>query len=343
MAREDRPATNALTALERAGREPHQFDFFALLRWLENCHRERPRIARSERPADDLVRLGQIPSLAFAPSTVAAFAPENPSRPAQVDVHFFGLFGPQGPLPVHLTEYARDRWYNAHDPTMVRFANIFHHRMLSLFYRTWADAQPTVQYDRENENRFPAYVGTLTGLGMPAFRDRDAWPDNAKLFFSGALACQTRHADGLREILAEYFQLPVAVEEFVGRWIDLPADCICRLGVSSATCSLGDMAIAGDRVWDCTQTIRIVFGPIHFATFLRLLPDGGSLNRVIDLVRNYVGDELDWELRLVLKKEEVPPTNLNEQGRLGWTTWLACDDWDHDADDLVLEPDRCAR
>jgi type VI secretion system protein ImpH len=340
MAREDRSATDAVAVLQRASREPYQFDFFVLLRWLESCYRDRPRIARSERPADDLVRLGQVPSLAFAPSTVAAFEPENNSRPAQVDVHFFGLFGPQGALPVHLTEYARDRWHNAHDPTLVRFANIFHHRMLSLFYRAWADAQPTVQYDRAETDRFSSYVGALAGLGMPAFRDRDAWPDNAKLYHAGPLACQTRHADGLRAILADYFQLPVALEEFVGRWIDLPADCLCRLGESPGTGTLGLMAIAGERVWDCVHTFRIVFGPVGLATFVRLLPDGDSLARVGALVRNYLGEELGWELRLVLNKEEVPPTNLGERGQLGWTTWLACETRDRDADDLVLEPVR---
>src|SRR6478609_2460492 len=69
-------------------------------------------------------------------------------------VTFGGMFGPQGPLPLHLTEYARDRIINSADPTFARFLDIFHHRMLSLVYRAWADAQPTVQFDRPESDRF---------------------------------------------------------------------------------------------------------------------------------------------------------------------------------------------
>ena len=31
------------------------------------------------------------------------------------------------------------------------------------------------------------------------------------------MACQTRHSDGLRSVLESYFQLPVGIEEFIGR------------------------------------------------------------------------------------------------------------------------------
>ena len=338
MARENRPATHVVEVLQRAQAAPYEFDFFQLLRWLENAYRDRPRIARAERPEDDSVRLGQKPSLTFAPSTVSAFVPGDDTHPARVEVLFFGLFGPHGPLPLHLTEYARDRLRNTRDATWARFADLFHHRMLSLFYRAWADAQPTVQYDRAESDRFSTYVGALLGLGLPALRDRDALPDNAKLYSAGLLACQTHHADGLQAMLETFFQAPVVVREFVGRWIDLPPDCLCRLGQSPTTATLGSMAIAGARVWDCAQTFRIVMGPLDLMSYLLLLPGGDSLRRLIALVRNYVGDELGWELELVLQKNEIPPTNIGEQGLLGWTTWLACESRGGDADDLVLRP-----
>lgn len=338
MGCENRAATHAVELVQRAQREPYQFDFFQLLRWLENIYRERPRIAEAERPGDDLVRLGQIPSLAFAPSTVASCEPGGGGQPARVAVHFFGLFGPQGPLPVHLTEYARDRWRNDRDPTLVRFADIFHHRLLALFYRAWANAQPTVQYDRAESDRFAVYVGSLLGIGMPALFDRDALPDNAKRYFAGTLACQTRHPDGLRGMLAAYFQLPVAIEEFVGAWISLPKDCHCRLGESLRTGTLGQLTLLGERAWDCAQTFRIVLGPVGLPQFLRLLPGGDSLRCLTALVRNYAGDELAWELVLILKKEEVPPTRLGDCGQLGWTTWLACESRGRDADDMLLRP-----
>lgn len=71
-----------------------------------------------------------------------------------MEVRFFGMLGPNGPLPLHLTEYARSRSIHAGDQTLVRFLDIFHHRFMALFYRAWAQAQPTVSLDRPGEDRF---------------------------------------------------------------------------------------------------------------------------------------------------------------------------------------------
>ena len=138
-------------------------------------------------------------------------------------------------MPLHLTEYARDRIINSGDPTLARFLDVFHHRMLSLVYRAWADAQPTVQFDRPDSDRFAAYIGSLVGIGLPSLEDRDAMPDLAKRYFAGRLVCQARNAEGLQAILSEFFRLPMRLVEFVGRWLPLPDDCRCVLRVGSAT------------------------------------------------------------------------------------------------------------
>ena len=55
-------------------------------------------------------------------------------------------------------------------------------------------------------------------------------------------------------------------------------------------------------------------------------------------VRSYVGDEFSWDLRLVLKRDEVPAVKLGQSGGLGWATWLHAAPPKRDADDLVLRP-----
>ncbi|HYQ92212.1 MAG TPA: type VI secretion system baseplate subunit TssG, partial [Candidatus Competibacteraceae bacterium] len=255
MTAENRRPTNAIADFyEALRREPWAFDFFQALRRLECLHADKPRLGASRRPADDPLRLAQQPSLDFAPSTLAAFEPEGKSNPAgavppRLEVFFFGLFGPNGPLPLHLTDYVRDRLRNAHDPTLARFADLFHHRLLSLFYRAWADARPTVSFDRPDSDRFAAYVGSLFGLGMASLRNLDAMPDRAKLHYAGLLSGQTRHADGLRAILADFFTLPVEIGSFIGHWLTLPDSSRCRLGEASATGALGVTAVIGERVW----------------------------------------------------------------------------------------------
>ena len=340
MATSDRPAIPGLSLAEALAKEPSAFDFFQALRRLECANASLPRIGCSARPDQDPLRLGQDPSLAFAPSTLASFRPASASGPARLGEYFLGLFGPSGPLPLHLTEYASDRLRHVHDPTLIAFADVFHHRMLSLFYRAWSLSRPTVSFDRPEEDWFARFLASLFGFGMPTLRNRDDLPDRAKLYYAGLLADHTRHPDGLRMILADYFTLPVNIEEFVGTWLLLPAVSRCRLGVSPETGSLGRTAVAGAWVWSGQSRFRIVFGALALIDYGRFLPGEPALMQVIAVVRMYVGDELEWELNLVLKKGEVPPLVLDGSLRLGWTSWLPAAERVGDADDLVFEPAR---
>src|SRR5690606_41413356 len=106
-----------------------------------------PRVGRSATPSEDAVRLRQPPFLSFGPGAIAAYPPAGSEHPATLDTYVLGLFGPNGPLPLHLTEYAIERVQNGRDTTLRAFADLFHHRLLALFYRAWADAQPVVQGD----------------------------------------------------------------------------------------------------------------------------------------------------------------------------------------------------
>lgn len=339
MAGEGRAPADPVSVLDRLREEPWRFGFFQALRRLESLYRDKPLLGTSVRVADDPVRLAQDPSLAFAPSTLASFKPgEGEGDPHRLAVYFLGMFGPNGPLPLHLTEYARDRLRNADDPTFARFMDVFHHRMLSLFYRAWADGQPAVSFDRDDTDQFALHLASLVGLGMESLRDRDAMPDLAKLHWSGHLVCQTRNADGLASMLSGFFEMPVDLEPFIGQWIDLPERTQMRLGETPETGTLGLSSTIGARVWDCQTKFRVIFGPLSLEDYERMLPGSDSLLRLIALARNYIGDEFVWDVNLILKKEEVPPLILGRQGRLGLTSWLWGGEAPHDLDDLKLNP-----
>lgn len=336
MAGEGRAAGDLLAL--RLEAKPYSFDFFQAVRRMECAYRDLPRMGEGRRPREDPVRFSQEPSLAFSPCTVAAYVRRGEGPAARLFVNFAGLLGPNGPLPLHLTAYARDRERNHGDATFARFLDMFNHRMVALFYRAWASTQQAVSHDRREGDRFTRYYLSLFGLGMPSLRDRDAVADVAKVHYSGRLVCRTRHAEGLQAILQDYFRLPVVIRQFMGQWLDLPDGCKCRLGESPDTGLLGRTTIVGSRFWECQQTFRIRMGPMTFLEFERLLPGGDSLRRLVDWVRNYTGDELRWDAQLVLKAEEVPRIELGRGGRLGWTTWLRSRPFERDADDLVLRP-----
>jgi type VI secretion system protein ImpH len=315
---------------------PYDFDFFQAVRRLECTHRDYPRIGYSLRPQQDPVKFQQHVSLAFEPSAIKAYQEGRGEHSPMMAVNFFGLLGTNGPLPLVLTEYIYDRLQNHKDKTIACFLDIFNHRMISLFYRAWACNNQAVSQDRKQENRFVAYIGSLLGIGAASLRDRDAVPDAAKLHYSGLLACQCRNAEGLRQILHGYFGFKVDIEQFVGQWLNLPQEYLCQFGKSPENAQLGSTLVVGSRIWVCQQKFRIRFGPMDFCGFRRMLPGGDSIRRLAAWVRNYVGDELNWELQLILRAAEVPRICLGKMGRLGWSTWLSTKKFEKDADDLVL-------
>jgi type VI secretion system protein ImpH len=313
------------------------YDFFSAVRLLECANPDMPKIGTSRKPADDPVRFCQEPYLAFPPSAISKVTPDALTNVPRMYVNFLGLFGPNSPLPLYVTEYARERMLHFADQTLARFLDTFHHRITSLFYRAWAVNQQHVSYEQTGYDRVADYVASLFGDGMESFHGRDSVPDSAKLHYAGRLA-GTRNAEGLEAVLEDFFQIKTRVETFVGEWIELPADSRCRLGEARMTGTLGSTAIVGARIWECQYKFRVIMGPMGYADYQRMLPGGDSLVRLRDFVRNYLGDEMAWDLQLILRKEEVPAAALGRSGRLGWSTWTKSRPLPRDADNLILNP-----
>ena len=338
MATGKRPRPDDLSHFDQLVENPGKHHVFQALRVLEAHFAEAPRLGESRRPREDKVRLGQEAELAFPPNTIAEFKSGKGSQPARLTNRFFGLFGPQGPLPLHLTEYARDRKRNHRDPTLVAFGDMLTHRMMSLLYRAWTQGQPAVSFDRADDP-MATRIASLIGYHGNRLHDRDAMPDLAKLHFSGHLAQGAKNPEGLVSILSAFFEVPVRLEEFVGSWLDLEPDDRWQLGHAAG---LGQSTSIGEKVWSRAAKFRLRIGPLKLADYERLLPGGESLRRLRSIVRTYVGDALDWDVNLILAGDEVPRASLGGSTKLGHTSWIGSrrdPDADHpDVSDLYLYP-----
>jgi len=321
MAGEDRTTAHTLRTWPGLEDNAYEYDFYMLVRILEATRHGKLRLGESSRSKDDVIRLTQNPSLAFAPTTISRYVPGDQDRPPKISVNFFGLFGPNGPMPTHITEHVNDR-VRARDTSFLAFADIFHHRMLSLFYRAWANAQPVTEYDRVDDDRFKKYIGAFIGRGMKSMLHRDCVPDTAKLFYAGQGASKTCGAESLRSVISGYFKVKVMIEEYVGQWLTLPENGRCLLGVSPETGTLGMSLVIGERVWDCQCKFCIVFLALSFDQYCTFLPGNKNMNLLVSLVRNYIGDSMSWDVKLILKQSEMGPIRLGTFGMLGWTSWL---------------------
>ena len=330
-----------LTHLAQLSETPQKHHLFQALRIIEAHYADRPRLGQSRRSAQDAVRLGQEAELAFPTSTISAFEPGLDGKPAQLTNRSFGLFGPMGPLPLHLTEYARDRRRNHRDVTLIAFANMLTHRLMSLFYRGWAAGQPAPSFDRPHDDPFERKVAAISGHHAKGLRGRDVMPDMAKRYFAGHLASGAKTAEGLVSILSAFFEAPVRLQQFVGSWLDLEPDDRWQFGKPAR---LGMSTSIGARVWSRSAKFRLLIGPVGLADYKRLLPGQGSLERLEAIVRNYAGDALDWDVNVILKAAEVPRAALGTTAALGHTTWIGKRrDAGTDADDLYLSPPHTLR
>lgn len=320
---------------------PERFSLFAALRWVEASAPDHPRLGRSRRVAEDVVRLAQVPSLRFAPGELTHIEPglvEDGTVP-RLYAEGFGLLGPNGPLPLHLTEYADERRRLHQDPSFADFLNLFHHRLASLFYRAWADAEPAVEADRP-DNRFFGYLGALAGLGTPGLQGRDSVGDRAKLHRVGRFAAMARCQEGLEDILEDHFGVSVRVVPFQARWLDIPEHERLCLGRSRPVSRLGRDASLGRRSWQCQFSFRVVLEALTRAQYETFLPGQPGLVELGDLVRAYTGDEFSWDLELRLKPRQAPLLRLARGQRLGMSSWLGRHAHDNEARALIRDAHR---
>jgi type VI secretion system protein ImpH len=349
---------------ERLFAEGYAFDFFQAVRLLEALYPGR----QLDGP-DEPVRFRAWQSLSFPPSAIAGLRPPvSEAAPAVMTVAFMGLTGPSGVLPRHYTELLLRLQRDARGPerTALRdWLDLFNDRLITLFYQTWRKYRFWLAYERRGPEQaepdpFTRALRSLTGTGTPGLRDRlrvtahdsaggeqvlASVDDQAVLFYGGLFAHRPRCAAGLNAILADYFRVPAKVLQFQGQWLQLDDPNRSHLG--SANSTLGSDLVVGQRVWDVQNKVRVRLGPLRYSQFQALLPDrapapgGKTFFSLLHLVRLYAGPELDVDVQLVPRAEEVPecllPESTADGPRLGWDTWLTSQSLTRDPEEAVFE------
>lgn len=299
--------------------EPGRFDMFSVLRELERGSPDKPRIGKSQTMAQDVVRLEQQPFLTHPVSNMQSASFPVGETPL-IEAAFLGYFGPQGALPLIMTDEVL-HWYQRNDDAFVRFANIFATRFLQLFYRAWADARPVVQFDRPDEDRFAAWAGATIGIGTPASRNRDCVPDTLKIGYAGMLGSRVKSAKRLEQVICGILDVQVSIRERAGLWLEFEPGDLTRLGQTGAT--LGRNSHAGARVFSINDKAVIDLRTESLDSYRSFLPGGEGFAQLAAIVRFFLGDTIDFDVALALPTSARPAACLGRSGQLGWTAWAA--------------------
>ncbi len=319
--------------------EPYRFEFFQAIRLLERLLPDRKPLGRFTHPDEEVARLGAHPSLSFPASEIQSMDwPQD--KPPSLAVNFMGTTGCQGPLPHFYTTLILGR-LKAGDKTLRDFLDLFHHRMLSFFYQAWEKYRFAVSYERGERDRFSHHLLDLIGLGTPGLQDRLAVPDDAFLYFAGILGQRPHSAGALECLLNDYFEVPVEVVQLLGGWFQLDESSECCLGERETPSEqLGKGAVVGNEVWNQQARARVRLGPLTLDQYLDFLPNGSAYEPLRALLRFWTNGEIDFEVQLILKRDEVPSCELGAEGKelpqLGWVTWMKSKPLGRDPEDTIF-------
>lgn len=289
---------------------PEPQTFYELMRCLEIKHPKAPQMGTANSPKQEPYRFAVFPSLSFSPSDLSHPEPSLLKKRADSKrqiyyLNHFGLLGPNGALPVHLTEYALYRIRHHDDHGWVEFLNLFHHRFFTLFYRAWVEGQPTA-YQRDNKNAFFKRLTNLLGdsqLDVAPFQHQ-----------------QRKHQEGIEKALAHSLGTSVKLKNFQGQWLFVSLENQTQLG-RSRSC-LGRTALLGDRQWDIQSKVHIEFGPMKWQEFKRFQPEHPDFNSLFQRVTNLLGLEYDWDYTCFIERGEIPHPLVNGRQQLGRNLWL---------------------
>ena len=311
--------------------EGHRFDFFQAVRLLEiiNNGERLSSPGQGADPTKEIIHFRSAVKLDFPASDIAQVKRkkdipqrEQPKAPAEMTVNFLGLAGCLGALDIPSTELVLQR-ESHNDKSLKDFLDIFNHRLVSLLYRIRKHHRVGLGSAKPGDDQIARYLYSLIGMRTARLQERMQVPDRALLYYAGILAQQPRSIGGLKQILMDYFQVEVETTQFVGKWCDLEEDQWSKIGESGSNQRLGDDTVMlGTRVWDQQARFEIQLGPLSLTDFESFLPTEWRFGVLCDLVRFYVKDEFEFNVRLILKVEEIPSVELSSEPALSWTSWL---------------------
>lgn len=287
-------------------------------------------------PDGEAIRFGARQTLSFPAAEVASVELQDPERGQRwrVMLNLIGLTGAMGVLPQHYSELVLRR-RRQKDRSLEHFLNLFNHRTASLFYRACIKYRLPLQIERHRLLRAPGpapptlALMSLLGLATEGLFDRLHVGDQALVRYAGLFNQQVRTPGNLVQILRSHFGIPVAVRQFIGQWQELIDDVRSRLpdidNPNGRNAVLGRSAMLGRRGWFAQGKIQIILGPLCKRQLKRFAPGTDTLKALNELVRLYVGMEIDYELVIRLYHRDIPEkTRLqrDEPPIMGWNTWL---------------------
>lgn len=309
-----------MNAVENLLADAERLPFMYLVAELERLLTRGALIGGDGPVRDEPIRFRHDPSLTFHSSDVRC-AELGANDRAELTTTFLGLTGSTSPLPASFVDtLAREDDEGALERDLL---DIFHHRLLSLFYRS------RLKHDLPNAARsqsVPRILGWLLGLaGIPIERAEAMTGLELPLLLRFLPLLVTypcnaeRIAVAIREAVADALSgATVTVHSMTGGLVPIDVSARARLGVDMR---LGRNSTIGARAPSPSSEITVKISGLRPEDCARLCPGGdrhGLLNNVALL---FTPEAV--RVTLELTPTHAPSTRLGQpHARLGRSTWL---------------------
>lgn len=254
---------------------------------------------------------------------------------------FLGFFGVTGVMPHFYTDDIVDQIHDDHYEGTRAFFDIFYNRIMALYFQAACKHRVQHRLDARGDVAILPLQLALAGrtAAPPASGDADVI-DTFAAHYAGLLRHRPVSASLIETILADYFEAPVRIEQFVGVYDRVRHEERCRLGVACAT--LGRGTLLGARVRECDTRARVRIGPLSIADYERLLPGAPGAAELKRLLALFATPTIHFELRLILRAADVVPVDFAAAhgNRLGYDSCLVSRAEAHDRDDFRFDLDR---
>lgn len=325
MGAEERKPDPDLSTFERFREDARRFSFFRLVYLLERLFPAAPPVGRLGPAVDERIRLRPDPSLTFASSDVSELElvkHADGAQRARVTVTFMGLYGATSPLPTYFAEDIALSDYQGGPQPVRELLDVLHHRLIALFYRTWAKYRLPVTYRRGGADAFTSRM--FCAVGVDGFRQAQT-PIERFLFlrYAAILASKSRSARGLEVVLDDLFgDMGIRIEQFVGQWTLIEKPHRNKLGVQNH--QLGQSLTIGRYVFDGSGRFNIHIGPVSYEDYLSFLPGGERQPILRGIIDTFTPGIHDVMLEIQVKTEDAPRYQLGSPraATLKRTTWL---------------------
>jgi type VI secretion system protein ImpH len=283
------------------------FSFFKAVHLLEGLSGgTSPGLGLS--PANDPVRFRVEPGFCFPASDIRAITRAAENSQPEVSISFMGLIGPQGILPDWYNEHALARIHHK-DRAFSDFLDIFHQRLLSLFYLAWKKYRLAENYRADDSDPISRSLADLVGMGPDSDKreHRTQFEQCARrrlIYFSGLAARPVPTAAAIEAVIGNAVGAPVAVEQFVARMI--PVDARDRTCLGHRNGTLQKDALCGGRIRDIGTCFVVRIGPLTWEKYLAFQPHSRNLAMVRRLIARISGIEYHFEIKLILDGPQVP-------------------------------------